>query len=188
MPVINSIDLKNGTTFLKNGKPYKVIKYSLIKMGRGGATVKVIARNIETGTVENLSFSSNIKVEAVNTSKKKLQYLYSNSNTAFFMDETTYEQVEIPLSIIEDEVPYIKEGQSATILFWDTKPLSIDIPPKATLKVIDTDPGVKGNSATNVYKPARLENKLEVKVPLFINSGDKIVVDTRSGQYVERAK
>ncbi len=186
--MINSTDLKNGTTFLKNGKPFKVIKYSLIKMGRGGATVKVTARNIETGTIEHLSFSSNVKVESLTTSKKKLQYLYSDGKTAYFMDPETYEQVEIPLSLVAEEVAYIKEGESANILFWDDRPLSIDIPPKVTLKVIACDPGVRGNSATNVYKPAKMENALEAKVPLFINPGDRVVVDTRTGEYVERVK
>ncbi len=194
--MINSTDLKNGATFLKNGKPYKVVKYSFIKMGRGGATVKVVARNIETGTTENLSFSSNVKVEAVTTTKKNLQYLYKDGSTAFFMDSTSYEQIEIPLSLIKEEIQFIKEGESVNILFWDDsstslgvgKPLSVEIPLKATLKVIDTDPGVRGNSASNVYKAAKLENGLEVKVPLFINIGEKIVVDTRNGEYVERAK
>lgn len=192
--MINSTDLKNGTTFLYRGMPYKVIKYSFIKMGRGGATVKVIARNLESGTIQNLSFSSNVKVESVSASKRALQYLYSDSNSAFFMDPATYEQVEIPLSIVESEVVFIREGDSVNILFWedakngDAKPLSIEIPPKVTLKITETDPGLRGNSATNVYKPAKLENDLEVKVPLFIKKGDRIVVDTRSSTYVERAK
>ena len=194
--VISATDLKGGVTFLHHGKPYKVTKYSLIKMGRGGATVKVATRNLENGNVEEVSFSSNVKVEEINTTKRNLQYLYKDGNEALFMDPRTYEQVSIPLSIVEDEIAFIKEGEEVNILFWsfggaqdkEDKPLSIEILPKVTLKVVETDPGVKGNSATNVYKPAKLENGIEVKVPLFINKGDTIVVDTRSGDYVERAK
>ncbi len=185
--MINSTDLKNGTTFLHNGKPFKVVKYSFIKMGRGGATVKLTARNIEDGGIVNLSFSSNVKVDSVTTSKKKLQYLFKDSSQVTFMDPQTYEQVEIPLSLIEDEIVYIKEGEDVNILFWEDKPLSIEIPPKAVLEVVETDPGVKGNSATNVYKPAKLENGMEIKVPLFINAGDKVRVETRNASYVERA-
>ncbi len=185
--MINATNLKNGVTFLSSGKPYKVIKYSLIKMGRGGATVKLIARNLVSGTVENFSYSSNVKVDSVTTQKRKLQYLYQDGKLAVFMDPTSYEQVEIPVSTIESEVLYIKEGENVDILFWDEKPLSIEIAPKVTLTVSETTPGVKGNSATNIYKPATLENGLKVKIPLFINSGEKIRVDTRTGEYVERA-
>jgi elongation factor P len=190
--MIAATNLKNGTTFLLNSAPYKVIKYSLIKMGRGGATVRVAAKNLITGTVEEKTFSSNLKVDEVVTQKKKLQYLYQDGVSAVFADPATFEQTEIPVSTIKEELPFIKEGDVADILFWDEagvqRPLSIDIPPKATLEVLVTDPGVKGNSATNVYKPAKLENGLEVKVPLFISTGDKIRVDTRTGEYVERAK
>lgn len=186
--MINSTDLKNGTTFLANGKPYKVIKYTFIKMGRGGATVRVQVRNLESGSIEEKTYSSNVKVDSVNTFKKKLQFLYTDGSSVIFMDPKTYEQTEMPKSVIEEELPYIKEGDEVNVLFWDEKPLSIEIPTKIILKIVDTPPGVKGNSASNMYKPAKLENGLEVKVPLFINNGDKVVVDTRTGDYVERAK
>lgn len=194
MASINSTDLKNGATFLKNGKPYKVTKYRLIKMGRGGATVRVTTRNLENANVEEHTFSSNVKVEGIDTAKKQLQYLYKEGGQAVFMDPKSFEQFEIPVSLIEEELNYITEGDNADILFWkgandgEDKPLSIDIPPKVTLKIKSTAPGVKGNSATNVYKPAITENGLEVRVPLFINTGESVVVDTRSGAYVERAK
>lgn len=186
--MIQSTDLKNGTTFLSGGKLYKVIKYSHIKMGRGGATVRVTARNMETGTVEEKTFSSNVKVDDVTTQKRKLQFLYKSPGLAVFMDPTTYEQVEIPEKHIEDELPFVKEGSESILLFWGEKPLSIEIPPKIKLKVTDTAPGIKGNSATNMYKPATLENGITIKVPLFINKGDEIVIDTRNSEYVERAK
>lgn len=186
--MINSTDLKNGVTFLRNSKPYRVIKYSLIKMGRGGATVKLLAKNLESGANEDISFSSNVKVEEFSTQKKRLQYLYKDISTAFFMNSQTFEQVEVPLTVLGSDINYIKEGSEVDILFWGEKALSIDLPPKITLTVADTNPGVKGNSATNIYKPATLENGLKVKVPLFIKVGEKIRVDTRTGEYLERAK
>lgn len=186
--MINSTDLKNGTTFLSFDKPYKVIKYSLIKVGRGGATVRVTARNLLTGTIEEKTYSSNVKVEDIQTIKRQLQFLYIDSGNTIFMNPESYEQVEIPLSVIKDELPFIKEGETVDILFWEDRALSVDIAPKVTLKVVDTDPGVKGNTASNVYKPAKLENGITVKVPLFINKGDSIRVDTRTSEYEERAK
>ena len=186
--MINSTDLKAGVTFLYNDRPYQVIKYSLIKMGRGGATVKVLARNLETGAIDEKAFSSNIAVEEVNTSKRTLQYLYKDTSNAVFMDPKSFDQVEVPLSILGDAANYLKEGESATVLFWEEKALSVELPPKVTLTVTECDPGVRGNSATNLYKPAVLENGLSVKIPLFVQVGEKIRVDTRTGEYIERAK
>lgn len=186
--MINATDLKGGVTFLHNNQPLRVIKYSLVKMGRGGATVKVTVRNLETGSVNEFGFSSNVKLEAVLTSKRQLQYLYNDGSTATFMDPNSFDQLEIPVEVLKTELSYIKEGEQVDVLFWEERPLSVDISPKVTLKVIETDPGVKGNSVSNLYKPAKLENGLSLKVPLFIKIGDKIRVDTRTGDYVERAE
>ena len=194
--MIEATDLKNGTTFLAGGRPYQVVKYNLIKMGRGGAIVKVTAKNLETGSTEVKSFSSNESVDEAPTQKRKLQFLYKDSTNAVFMDQTSFEQVEVPLEILGDQMLFLKEGDSLNVLFWsfdsaqdkEDKPLSIELPPSVVLTVSQTDPGVKGNSATNIYKPAVLENGMKLKVPLFINVGDKIKVDTKTGEYVERAK
>jgi elongation factor P len=186
--MIRATDLKNGTAFEYFGKPYKVIKYSLIKMGRGGATVKVNARNLENGATNELAFSSNLSFEEVELEKRRLQYMYKDSKTAFFINPATYEQVEIPLSVLGDDILFVKEGENMDILFMNEKAISCDLPPKVTLKIIQTDPGVKGNSASNMYKSATVENGMSIKVPLFVNQGDSVVVDTRTGEYVERAK
>jgi elongation factor P len=186
--MISATDLKNGATFLSNGKPYQVIKYSFIKMGRGGAVVKVTVRNLETGSIEEKSFSSNVSVDEVNTYKKKLQFLYKDAVNSVFMDPTTYEQIEIPLSLLGESSAFLIEGEDVDVLFWDEKPISCELTPKVTLAVTECDPGVKGNSATNIYKQAILENGLKLKVPLFIKKGDRIRVDTRTGEYLERAK
>lgn len=186
--MISATDLKNGKTFEMNGNPYKVVKYTHQKIGRGGANIKIKARNLRTGDLEERTFNSTFKVDEITTTKKPLQFLFKDSDIATFMDPKSFEQVEIPVEVIEDELNYIKEGQNVDILMWDNKPLSVDIAPKVTLEVSQTDPGVRGDTASNVYKPATLENGLSVKVPLFINPGDKIRVDTRTGEYVERAK
>ncbi len=185
---MTATDLKNGTTFLHYGRPYQVTKYSLIKMGRGGAVVKVMAKNLETGSTEEISYSSNASVEEADTEKRALQYLYKDATTAYFMDPRSFEQIAVPLKILEDQILYIKEGETSTVFFWGEKALSVDIPPKVVLTVAETDPGVKGNSASNIYKSAVLENGLKAKVPLFVNQGDKIRIDTRTGEYIERAK
>lgn len=186
--MIEATDLKNGTTFLSDGKPYKVIKYTHVKIGRGGAIVRVNARNLKSGGTEEKTFNSGNKIEEINTSKRLLQFLYDEGNSAVFMDPKSYEQIEIPKNLIKDQLAFVKEGEEINVLFWEDVALSLDIPPKITISVADTPPGIKGNSATNIYKPARLENGQSVKVPLFINNGDKVVVDTRTGEYVERAK
>ncbi len=186
--MLSATDLKNGTAFIYYEKPYQVIKYSLIKMGRGGAVVKVLVRNLETGSIEDKSFSSNITFDEANTFKKKLQFLYKDAVNAVFIDPKNYEQIEIPVSVLGEQTAFLKEGESVDVLFWEEKALSIELPPKIELKVAEADPGVKGNSASNLYKPAVLENGLKTRVPLFINSGDKIRVDTRTGEYIERAK
>ena len=184
--MIEATNLKNGIAFLMDGKPFKVIKYTHQKIGRGGGLVKLTVRNLESGVQVEKTINSASKVKDINTLKKNMQYLYKDGASAVFMDSKTFGQVEIPASLAKEELSYIKEGESADILFWEDRPLSVEIPPKVTLRVTDTAPGVKGNSATNLYKPATLENDLQLKVPLFIKTGDKIRVDTRKGEYVER--
>lgn len=186
--MISATDLKSGVSFSLDGKPYLVLKYFQQKMGRGRGIVKLSLRNLLTGASEEKTFNSTLKVEEIKTQKKKLQYLYKDNQEAVFMDPTNYEQISIPLEVVGDQLAFIQEGNSIDILFWGDKPLSVDLPPKVTLTVLETSPGVKGNTASNVYKPAELENGLEVKVPLFIKKGDRVRVDTRTGEYVERAK
>lgn len=184
--MISGTDLKTGVTFLFKEQPHQVIKYTHTKMGRGGATIKVNIRNLATGSLAEESFTPNSKLEEVNTIKRRLQYLYSDGEVATFMHPETYAQYEVPMEVLGDSILFVKEGSDVDVLFWDEKALSVDVPSKVTLEVTETEMGVKGNSATNVFKPAKLENGLEVKVPLFIKKGDKIKVDTRESTYVER--
>lgn len=187
-------DLRKGVTFEISGTPYLVLEYSHVKMGRGGATIRVTTRNLVSGAVEEKTFNNGASVEPIRTNKRKLQYLYSG-DTVSFMDPTTFEQIEVDKKVLGTDINYLKEGQAVNVLFWsfdgaqdkEDQALGVELPPNLTLEVTQCDPGVKGNSATNIYKPATLENGLQVKVPLFIKVGDKIRVDTRTGAYVERA-
>lgn len=186
--MIDATALRADKNFLFQNIPYRVVKYTHQKLGRGGGVVKLVVRNLSTGAKEELTFDSTVRFEEIETVKKTAQFLYSDSKNAYFMDSVTFEQYEIPLRLIKDEIMYIKEGDNVSILFWEDRPLSFEIPPKVTLLVKETGPGVRGNSATNIFKEAILENGLKIKVPLFINVGDRVVVDTRTGEYVERAK
>jgi elongation factor P len=180
-------DLRKGATFQIDGMPYKVLEYNHIKMGRGGATIRVITRNLKTGAVETKSFNNGSSFERITTAKRKLQYLYSDGTNAAFMDPRTYDQQEISLQILGSDIAYLQEGQEIDVMFWDDQALGVELPPNVVLKVAEADPGVKGNSATNIYKQVKMENGLIVKAPLFIKPGDKLRVDTRTGEYVERA-
>lgn len=188
-------ELRSGATFEISGTPYQVTKYEHVKVGRGNATIRITGRNLKTGGVEEKTFNSGATVEPILTRKRQLQYLYEDGTDIFFMDPKTFEQVEVGKKVLGEAVSFLQEGQNVNVLFWSfdsaqdkDDALSVDIPPSVVLKVSETGPGVKGNSATNIYKPATLENGLTVKVPLFINTGDKVKVDTRTGEYVERVK
>ena len=190
--MINVTDLRAGVTFLLNGAPYVVLKYTHNKIGRGSANVRIEMRNLRTGSVEERTFMSSAKVDSAPTIKRPMQYLYSDESSAVFMNPTTFEQAEISKSIVGQELKFLQVGKTVDILFWGegsaSQALSVLLPPKLTLKVTHADPGVKGNSATNVWKQIMLENGMQIKAPLFIRPGDLIVVDTRTGEYVERAK
>ena len=185
--MINVNQLRNGTAFEMDGQPYLVLKYEFTKMGRGNATIKVKVRNLKTNSVTIKSFSSGNSVEDIQLLRKKMQYLYSDANNSIFMNPVNYEQVEVSNEIITEQKPYLSDGLEVQVLFWGEAALSLELPPKLIFVVKETDPGEKGNSVANIYKPAKLENGLKVKVPLFIKQGEKVVIDTRDGSYVGRA-
>lgn len=185
--MINVNQLRNGTAFELEDEPYLVLKYEFTKMGRGNATIKVKVRNLKNHAVTIKSFSSGNFVQDIQLVRKKMQYLYSDANNSIFMDPDNYEQVEISNKLIKEQRPYLSDGLEAQVLFWDEAALSLELPPKLIFVVKETDPGEKGNSVANIFKQAKLENGLNVKVPLFIKAGEKIIVDTRDGSYVARA-
>lgn len=157
-------------------------------MGRGSATIRVKIRNLLTGSTVEKSFINSARVEEIDTHRRAMQYLYRGTGTYAFMDPKNFEQVEILDSVVGEQGPYLVAGVEVNVLFWDERPLWIELPPKMEFKVAETDPGIKGNSASNMYKSAVLDNGLAIRVPLFVNEGDKVIVDTRDGSYVERGK
>lgn len=179
-------ELRAGTIFEADGQLWQVLSYEHIKLGRGSATIKVKVKNVRTGSTTEKGFINGAKVNDVQVFKKELQYLYKDGDVAYFMYPSTYEQITIPLKVINGEA-FLKEGDTYTISFLGEEALDVILPPKVDLTVTDTAPGVKGNSASNVFKDAVLENGISVKVPLFIDIGDKVRVDTRTGAYTERA-
>lgn len=180
-------ELRAGTIFEDQGQIFQVISYEHIKMGRGSANIKVKVKNVRSGSTTDKSFINSAKVQDLRIDKKDLQYLYKDSENAYFMDPVTFDQVPISLSVIGDDQFYLKEEDTYTISFLGEEALSLNLPPKMIFKVIETGGGVRGNSATNVFKDAVLENGLNVKVPLFVSEGDKIKIDTRTGAYSEKA-
>jgi len=155
-------------------------------MGRGTANIKLKTKNLITGAVVDKTFISGAKVEPVETETKLTQYLYREGADYFFMDPRTFEQFSLSGKILAGKEKFLKEEQSLKILFWKEKPLAVEMPLNMIFVVTQTPPGVKGDSVNASFKPATLDNGLEVKVPLFVNEGDKIKVDTRTGEYVER--
>lgn len=179
-------DLKAGATFEEGGNLFRVVSYEHVKMGRGSATIKVKVRNVRTGAIVEKGFTNGAQVNAITVDKREYQFLYKDGENAYFMNPVTFEQVSAPLSVLEG-AEFLQEGKNATLESYGEEILGVVLPPKITLKVVETAPGVKGNSASNMYKDAILENGIKTRVPLFINTGDSIIVDTRDGSYTKRA-
>lgn len=189
IPVTN---LRAGTFFTDGRDIFQVLSYEHSKLGRGTANIKLKTKNLKTGTVTEKSFISGAKVEEANSDKRDLQYLYQTQNTKrktqsyIFMDPNSFEQMEFFGENIGEQGVFLKEGMMVKILFWQGEPLGLELPIKMEFEVSETEPGYRGNSATNIFKDAILENGLKVRVPLFVKTGDKVLVDTRTGEYVER--
>jgi elongation factor P len=185
--MISVTELRAGTIFEDQGNIFQVLSYEHVKMGRGSANIKVKVKNIRSGSTIDKSFINGARVNDLQVFKRDLQYLYKDGESAYFMNSTTFEQIGIPLKLINYEKDYLKEGDSFSISFLNDEPLSLSLPPKMEFEVTETAGGVKGNSATNVFKDAVLENGLKTKVPLFVNVGHRVRIDTRTGAYSEKA-
>ncbi|HQG58747.1 MAG TPA: elongation factor P [bacterium] len=179
-------DLKNGTIFKENGHPFIVLKYEHIKVSRGSAQVRVKMKNLITGQVLEKSWQSTAHVDDTYVETKNAQFLYKDSGYVF-MDPESYDQFTIDEDIVGDSAGFLKEGEKVMIKYFEGNPISVDLPITMVFEVKYTEPGFKGNTVTNVYKDAELENGTKVKVPMFIKIGDKIKVDTRSGEYISKA-
>jgi len=183
--MISVTELRNGTVFEDDGQIYQVMSYEHIKMGRGSANIKVKVKNLRSGAITSKSFINGAKVDDVRVLKKDLQYLYKDQDNIYFMDPSSFEQIPISVSVIPD-YQYLKEGENFSVSFLNGEPISLAFAPKMKFKVEETGPSERGNSATNIYKDAILENGLKTKVPLFIKVGDSVSIDTRTGDYTEK--
>lgn len=179
--------LKVGVTFTEEGTPYRVTKYDFTKMGRGHATIKIKARNLFTGAIETKGYISGNMVEDIMLDKKHLQYLYRDEDKAYFMDPSSFEQIEIPIKILGDDYLYLVEGEKAWVLFWEETILGVELSATVIVTITETEPGARGNTVSNVLKPAKTASGLSVMVPLFISEGDSIKVNTETGEYTGRA-
>jgi len=184
--MISVTEMRAGRLFEENGEPYQVLDYKHTKMGRGTASIKLKVKNLISGAVIEKTFISGARVEPIETEMRTAQYLYKEGHDYFFMDPQSFEQFSLSEKILAGKEKFLKEEQMVKILFWEQKPLMVELPITMVFSVVQTSPGVKGDSVNASFKPATLDNGLEVKVPLFINVGDKIKVDTRSGEYLER--
>jgi len=179
-------DLKIGTKVNFNGEPYVVVFSQHSKLGRGGGMMRTKLRNLITGTILEKTFAGAEKLEEAELETKKAQFLYKDHEQYYFMDSATFEQFALPKKQLGHLADFLKEGAEVDIIYFNEKPININLPIKITLEVTYTEPGFRGNTATNVLKPATLETGAQIQVPIFIKEGDKIVVDTRTGEYVER--
>lgn len=180
-------EIKTGKVIQISGEPFLVTKTDHHKMGRGGAVLKVKLKNLINGNMLDKTFQGNDKAEEAETGTKKVNYMYKDENDANFMDNETYEQFTLPLDQIGDKIKFLKDGIDVDVLYFEGRPVAIQLPVKVALKVVSAPPGVKGNSAGNVTKVVELETGAEISVPMFINEGDEIKVNTETEEYVERA-
>ena len=183
---IETSDFRKGLKVLYNGSPFVIIDFQHVKPGKGNQFTRTKMRNLQTGGVVDVNFRSGETLADPDIEDKKMQFLYSEGDTFHFMDQKTYEQVEIQREILGDRAGFLLPEMTCAVMFYRGRALNADIPQQVELVISYTEPGVRGDTATNVMKPATLETGVEVSVPLFINTGDKVKIDTESGAYLER--
>ena len=185
--MFNINEIKIGKIIEVSDDPYIVIKTDHHKMGRGGAVLKVKLKNLINGSALEKTFQGNEKAKPAETEKRKANFMYKDENNVYFMDNDSYEEVSLEISQIGDKQRFLKEGLEITGLYFKNNIVSIDLPVKIKFKVISAPPGIKGNSVGNVLKQVEIETGAKINVPLFINEGDEIIINTEKGEYAERA-
>ncbi len=185
--MITSNDFKTGLTIQHEGNIYQIIEFQHVKPGKGSAFVRSKLRNLRTGTILDKTWRAGEKVETAMIDKQPMQYIYADGDNFVFMNTQSYEQIEIPSNQIEYEKNFLKEGMDVNVISFENEILGVDLPEKVTLEVTETVPGVKGNTVTNATKDAVVETGYKLQVPLFINEGDKIVINTATGKYSTKA-
>ena len=186
--MITASDFRKGMTFEINGEPHVVVDFQHVKPGKGAAFVRTKYKNILTGATREEAFNPSEKFENARIETKTMQYLYNDGELYYFMDKDTYEQIPLAYETVEDAIKYLRENDEATIKFFKEQAFLVEAPNFVNLTVIETEPGVKGDTATNVTKAATVETGAVVQVPIFIKKKEKIQIDTRSGEYLGRAK
>lgn len=185
--MVTAGDFRNGVTFEMDGNVYSIIEFQHVKPGKGAAFVRTKIRNVISGAVTEKTFNPNDKYPTAFIERKDMEYLYNDGDLYYFMDSETYEQLPISPNVLGGNFRFVKENMVCKVLSYKGNVFGIEPPNFVELQVTETEPGVKGDTATNVTKPATLETGAEIKVPIFINEGEMIRVDTRTGEYMERA-
>ena len=188
MATITAGDFRNGKTFEMDGKIMQVVEFQHVKPGKGAAFVRTKMKNIVTGAVTETSFNPTAKFEEAFVERKDMAYSYNDGDLYYFMDQETFDMVPVAKEDLPSSFAFVKEETICKLMIYKEKVVGVEAPNFVELEVTETDPGFKGDTATNVTKPATLETGAEIKVPLFINPGDRIKIDTRTGEYLERAK
>lgn len=186
MPAISTNDLKNGITLEIDNVLFQVVEFQHVKPGKGGAFVRSKLRNLRNGAVIDRTFNAGVRVEQAMLDKKDMQFLYRDGDEYVFMDQESYDQQNVAPTALGDAADYMVENMVALIAFYNGDIVTVEIPPSVELTISDTDPGVQGDRVSGARKPATLETGKVIQVPLFINPGDKVKVDTRSGDYITR--
>ena len=180
--MIYASDFRKGITFEMNGEPHVVLDFQHVKPGKGAAFVRTKYRNILTGATREEAFNPNDKFPKAHIETKQMQYLYNDGELYYFMDQDTYDQVPLTAELVEDAIKYIRENDVATVKFYKDNAFTVEAPNFVDLEVVETEPGVKGDTATNVTNAATVETGSVIQVPIFINEGEKIQIDTRTGE------
>ncbi|ADG88108.1 elongation factor P [Thermobispora bispora] len=181
-------DLKNGLVLkLEGGELWTVVEFQHVKPGKGGAFVRTKLKNVLSGKVVDRTFNAGVKVDVANVDKREMQFSYLDGDEFVFMDTQTYDMVHVPRSVVGDAANYMLENMTATVAFHEGTPLYVELPASVELVIAHTEPGVQGDRSTGGTKPATLETGAEIKVPLFITTGERVKVDTRTGEYLGRA-
>ena len=186
--MVSTTEFRNGLVIRMDGELYTMVEFQHVKPGKGGAFVRTRLKNVITGRVIDRTFRSGEKVEDVRLEKKQVQYLYKGEGEYVFMDMASYEQFPAAETVVGDAADFMKEGMDVEILFQGDSPIGVDLPIFVELEVVKTEPGVKGDTASGGSKPATLETGAVIQVPLFLEEGERVKVDTRTGIYVERVK
>ena len=186
--MITAGDFRNGVTFEMDGNVVSIIEFQHVKPGKGAAFVRTKIRNVITGAVTERTFNPNDKYPTAYIERKDMQYLYSDGDLYYFMDNETYEQTPINSSVLGDNFKFVKENMECKVLSYKGNVFGVEPPNFVELEIVKTEPGIKGDTATNTLKPATVESGATVRVPLFINEGETIEIDTRDGSYVSRVK